>query len=59
MEGRQKMMQDDKGGDRGLEWSEKDDVIYEQPLSSISFSLSSFVCLCKLLFENCVVQIFM
>ena len=43
------------GGDRGLEWSEKDNVIYEQPLSSISFSLSSFVCLCKLLFENCVV----
>ena len=26
------MTQDDKGGGRGLEWSKKDDVIYEQPL---------------------------
>ena len=26
------MTQDDKGGGTGLEWSEKDDVLYEQPL---------------------------
>ena len=29
---RQKMTQDDKGEGRSLEWSKKDDVIYEQPL---------------------------
>ena len=28
----QKMTRDDKGEGRGLEWSKKDDVIYEQPL---------------------------
>ena len=28
------MMQDDKGGDGGLEHPKKDDVIYEQPLTT-------------------------
>ena len=30
---RQKMTQDDKGWGRGLEWSKKDDLGYEQPLN--------------------------
>ena len=28
----------DKGGGRGLEWSEKDDIIYKQPLIIDTYS---------------------